>query len=131
MEVTNIKAYGTDKEGLEQFCEPGATQTYNSSDKYLGTPTCGSYSESVVVDENFVMHIPKNLDLAATSPLLCAGITTYSPLSHRNVFSTLVIEQSVYLVLLTFSTMSDAAKANDTSPEVVLRDNWTSLETAK
>jgi len=73
------------KEGLEQFCEPGATQTYNSPDKYLGTPTYGGYSESVVVDENYVLHIPGNLDLAATAPLLCAGITTYSPLRHWNV----------------------------------------------
>lgn len=73
------------KEGLEQFCEPGATLTYNSPDKYLGKPTYGGYSESVVVDENYVLHIPENLDLAATAPLLCAGITTYSPLRHWNV----------------------------------------------
>ncbi|WP_310588985.1 NAD(P)-dependent alcohol dehydrogenase [Dyadobacter crusticola] len=73
------------QEGLEQFCEPGATQTYNSPDKYLDTPTFGGYSERVVVDENFVLRIPENLDLAATAPLLCAGITTYSPLRHWNV----------------------------------------------
>ncbi|HWV66568.1 NAD(P)-dependent alcohol dehydrogenase [Chitinophaga sp.] len=73
------------QEGLEQFCEPGATQTYNSPDKHLDTPTYGGYSESVVVDENFVLRIPENLDLAATAPLLCAGITTYSPLRHWNV----------------------------------------------
>jgi uncharacterized zinc-type alcohol dehydrogenase-like protein len=73
------------KEGLEQFCEPGATLTYNSPDKYLGTTTYGGYSETVVVDENYVLHIPENLDLAATAPLLCAGITTYSPLRHWNV----------------------------------------------
>lgn len=73
------------KEGLEQYCEPGNTQTYNSPDKYLGTPTFGGYSESVVVDEDFVLHIPENLDLAATAPLLCAGITTYSPLHHWKV----------------------------------------------
>lgn len=73
------------KEGLEQFCEPGATQTYNSPDKHLGTPTYGGYSESVVVDENFILHIPENLDPAAAAPLLCAGITTYSPLRHWNV----------------------------------------------
>lgn len=73
------------KEGLEQYCEPGMIGTYNSPDKYLDTPTFGGYSESVVVDENYVLRIPDNLDLAATSPLLCAGITTYSPLRHWNV----------------------------------------------
>lgn len=74
------------QDGLEQFCEPGATQTYSSPDKHFsGTPTFGGYSQSVVVDENFVLTIPKNLDLAATAPLLCAGITTYSPLKHWNV----------------------------------------------
>jgi uncharacterized zinc-type alcohol dehydrogenase-like protein len=73
------------KEGLEQYCEPGATQTYNSPDKYLGTQTYGGYSESIVVDESFVLRVPQNLDLAAVAPLLCAGITTYSPLKHWNV----------------------------------------------
>ena len=74
------------KEGLEQYCEPGMTGTYSSPDKYLeNTPTFGGYSESVVVDENYVLRIPENLDLAATAPLLCAGITTYSPLHHWNV----------------------------------------------
>jgi uncharacterized zinc-type alcohol dehydrogenase-like protein len=72
------------KEDLEQFCEQGV-QTYNSPDKALGTPTFGGYSEKVVVDENYVLHIPENLDLAAAAPLLCAGITTYSPLKHWNV----------------------------------------------
>jgi alcohol dehydrogenase (NADP+) len=73
------------KEGLEQYCEAGNTGTYNSPDKHLGTRTYGGYSESVVVDEAFVLQVPKNLDLAATAPLLCAGITTYSPLKHWNV----------------------------------------------
>lgn len=73
------------KEGLEQFCEEGNIQTYNSPDKHLGTQTYGGYSESVVVDEAFVLSVPENLDLAATAPLLCAGITTYSPLKHWNV----------------------------------------------
>ena len=73
------------KQGLEQYCEPGNTLTYNSPDKYLKTQTYGGYSESIVVDENFVLRIPKNLDLPATAPLLCAGITTYSPLKHWNV----------------------------------------------
>jgi uncharacterized zinc-type alcohol dehydrogenase-like protein len=70
------------KEGLEQYCEPGNTLTYNSPDKYLGAQTYGGYSESIVVDENFVLRVPDNSDLAATAPLLCAGITTYSPLKH-------------------------------------------------
>jgi len=73
------------KEGLEQYCEVGNIGTYNSPDKYLGTQTYGGYSESIVVDEAFVLRIPENLDLAATAPLLCAGITTYSPLRHWNV----------------------------------------------
>lgn len=73
------------KDGLEQYCEEGNTGTYNSPDKHLGTRTYGGYSESIVVDENFVLKVPGNLDLAATAPLLCAGITTYSPLKHWNV----------------------------------------------
>lgn len=74
------------KEGLEQYCEPGMTGTYNAPDQHLpGNPTFGGYSESVVVDENYVLRVPENLDLAATAPLLCAGITTYSPLKHWNV----------------------------------------------
>ncbi|MGN6342832.1 MAG: NAD(P)-dependent alcohol dehydrogenase [Ginsengibacter sp.] len=73
------------KEGLEQYCENGNTLTYNSPDKHLGGRTYGGYSESVVVDENYVLRIPENLDPAATAPLLCAGITTYSPLRHWKV----------------------------------------------
>jgi alcohol dehydrogenase (NADP+) len=73
------------KEGLEQYCENGNTGTYNSPDAHLGTHTFGGYSESIVVDEAFVLCVPENLDPAATAPLLCAGITTYSPLKHWNV----------------------------------------------
>ena len=73
------------KEGLEQYCEIGNTGTYNSPDRHLGTQTYGGYSESIVVDESFVLRVPKNLDLAAAAPLLCAGITTYSPLRHWKV----------------------------------------------
>ncbi len=73
------------KEGLEQYCEVGNIQTYNGHEKHLDQQTFGGYSERVVVDEDFVLHIPENLDLAATAPLLCAGITTYSPLNHWNV----------------------------------------------
>jgi uncharacterized zinc-type alcohol dehydrogenase-like protein len=72
------------KAGLEQFC-PGMVLTYGSADKHLGGPTYGGYSESIVVDERFVVRIPSNLDLAAAAPLLCAGITTYSPLRHWGV----------------------------------------------
>jgi uncharacterized zinc-type alcohol dehydrogenase-like protein len=73
------------KEGLENYCENGMTGTYNSPDKHLGIQTFGGYSERVVVDQDFVLRVPENLDLAATAPLLCAGITTYSPLRHWNV----------------------------------------------
>ena len=74
------------QEGQEQFCEPGMTGTYGSPDKYFpDTQTFGGYSQSVVVDENYVLRLPENLDLAATAPLLCAGITTYSPLRHWQV----------------------------------------------
>jgi uncharacterized zinc-type alcohol dehydrogenase-like protein len=68
-------------DGLEQFC-PGSTFTYNSPDKHLGGVTYGGYSESIVVDERFVLRVPANLDPAGVAPLLCAGITTYSPI-HR------------------------------------------------
>ena len=67
--------------GLEQFC-PNMTLTFNSPDKHLGGVTYGGYSESIVVDERFVLRVPTNLDLAGVAPLLCAGITTYSPI-HR------------------------------------------------
>jgi len=67
--------------GLEQFC-PNMTLTYNSEDRHIGGVTYGGYSDSVVVDERFVLHVPSNLDLAGTAPLLCAGITTYSPMRH-------------------------------------------------
>jgi uncharacterized zinc-type alcohol dehydrogenase-like protein len=73
------------RDGLEQYFETGGTLTYNSEDKHLGDVTYGGYSEQIVVDEHFVLHIPKKLDLAAVAPLLCAGITTYSPLKHWNV----------------------------------------------
>jgi alcohol dehydrogenase (NADP+) len=72
------------KEDLEQFCS-AITWTYNSPDKHTGGITYGGYSESIVVDKAFVLKIPRHLDLAATAPLLCAGITTYSPLRHNNV----------------------------------------------
>ena len=70
--------------GLEQFCA-GTVMTYGSVEKYLGTPTLGGYSQSIVVTEDFVLRIPANLNPAAVAPLLCAGITTYSPLRHWKV----------------------------------------------
>lgn len=73
------------KANQEQF-SPSATFTYNSPDKHGTAPvTYGGYSDSIVVDERFVLRIPSNLDLAGTAPLLCAGITTYSPLKRANV----------------------------------------------
>jgi len=72
------------KKGLEQF-SPTMVGTYGSADKHLGGATFGGYSEAIVVDEHFVLSVPKNLDLAAVAPLLCAGITTYSPLRHWKV----------------------------------------------
>jgi uncharacterized zinc-type alcohol dehydrogenase-like protein len=67
------------KANVEQFC-PDSTFTYNSPDKHLGGVTYGGYSESLVVDEKFVLKVPGNLNLAGVAPLLCAGITTYSPI---------------------------------------------------
>jgi uncharacterized zinc-type alcohol dehydrogenase-like protein len=71
--------------GWEQYCENGATYTYNGADPVDGSRTYGGYSEKVVVKQDFVLKIPDQLDLAGAAPLLCAGITTYSPLRHWNV----------------------------------------------
>ena len=73
------------KEGLEQYCENGASMTYNGKDEHLGGHTFGGYSEKIVVDQKFVLRIPDNIDAAGAAPLLCAGITTWSPLNHWNV----------------------------------------------
>jgi alcohol dehydrogenase (NADP+) len=73
------------KDGLEQYCLQFPVLTYNSQDKILGGVTYGGYSESIVVDEAFALRVPEKLDLAGTAPLLCAGITTYSPLRHWSV----------------------------------------------
>ncbi|MET0377711.1 MAG: NAD(P)-dependent alcohol dehydrogenase [Spongiibacteraceae bacterium] len=71
------------RDGLEQYCLKGATFTYNSPDKKGPTKTTlGGYSSHITVDENYCLHISDKLDLAAVAPLLCAGITTYSPLKH-------------------------------------------------
>lgn len=73
------------QEGLEQFCEQGFVGTYNAKERDGKTITYGGYSTHIVTDEAFVLHIPDKLDLAGTAPLLCAGITTYSPLRHWNI----------------------------------------------
>jgi len=70
------------KQGLEQYCENGMTPTYNGLERDCVTPTMGGYCDGYVVDENYAVKIPENLDLAAVAPLLCAGITLYSPLKH-------------------------------------------------
>jgi len=71
--------------GYEQYCLSLPTYTYNSKDKHSGSYTLGGYSTSIVVDESYVLRVPSGMNLAATAPLLCAGITTYSPLRHWKV----------------------------------------------
>jgi uncharacterized zinc-type alcohol dehydrogenase-like protein len=83
--VDSCRSCSSCEQDLEQYCLNGWTGTYNSADKHLGGMTYGGYAESVVVEEHFVLKVPANLDLAAAAPLLCAGITTWSPLRHWNV----------------------------------------------
>ena len=83
--VDSCRTCDSCKGHLEQHCENGMTQTYNSPDKHLDSTTYGGYSEMIVVDEDFVLKMPDNLDLAPAAPLLCAGITTYSPLKQYKV----------------------------------------------
>ena len=71
--------------GEEQFCDSFPTLTYNAPDKFLGGVTYGGYSDAIVVDEAFVLRVPDSKNLAGVAPLLCAGITTYSPMRHWNV----------------------------------------------
>jgi alcohol dehydrogenase (NADP+) len=73
------------KQGLEQYCKKGATGTYNSYERDGKTPTYGGYSNQIVVHQDFVLKVPQNLSLAGVAPLLCAGITTYSPLRYWKV----------------------------------------------
>ncbi len=73
------------RDGLEQYCQNEIVFTYNSPDKHTGNMTYGGYSSQIVVDQRFVLRLPDKLDPAAAAPLLCAGITTYSPLRHWNV----------------------------------------------
>jgi uncharacterized zinc-type alcohol dehydrogenase-like protein len=80
--VDSCRVCSSCRRGLEQYCEQFPTLTYNGTDKHLGGLTFGGYSESIVVDEAFTLRISAKANLAATAPLLCAGITTYSPLRH-------------------------------------------------
>ena len=80
--VDSCRTCSSCKEGLEQYCENGSVPTYNGLEKDGKTPTFGGYSTHVIVHEDFVLKIPENLPLDAAAPLLCAGITTYSPLKH-------------------------------------------------
>ena len=73
------------KEGVEQYCEEGMTGTYNSYERGTNIPTYGGYATSIIVDENYTLHVSDKLPLSGVAPLLCAGITTYSPLRHLNV----------------------------------------------
>ncbi len=78
--VDSCRTCSSCEEGLEQYCENGFVGTYNGTDRVSGDVTFGGYSTQLVVDEAFVLRVPENLDAAAAAPLLCAGITTYSPL---------------------------------------------------
>jgi len=83
--VDSCRSCPSCQEGLEQYCENGFVGTYNGQDRETGDITYGGYSTSITVTEDFVLKVPENLDLAGVAPLLCAGITTYSPLRHWNV----------------------------------------------
>lgn len=83
--VDSCRACTPCKEGIEQYCEKGMTLTYNSFEKDGKTLTYGGYSTQIVVDENYVLRIPDSIPLQNAAPLLCAGITTYSPLKHWDI----------------------------------------------
>jgi alcohol dehydrogenase (NADP+) len=83
--VDSCRTCSSCQAGVEQYCLSGPILTYNGLDKHLGGHTLGGYSTQIVVDEAFVLRVPAGLDLAATAPLLCAGITTYSPMRHWKV----------------------------------------------
>jgi len=72
-------------QGLEQYCEEGSTFTYNSVDRHDHMPTFGGYSDKIVVSDKFVLKVPDGLDMAGAAPLLCAGITSWSPLRHWQI----------------------------------------------
>jgi len=83
--VDSCRTCSSCKEGLEQYCQEMFVATYNGADRQTGENTFGGYSDQIVCDEDFVLRLPENLDLAAAAPLLCAGITTYSPLRRWKV----------------------------------------------
>ncbi len=83
--VDSCKTCNPCKQDLEQFCEKGMVGTYNGKDKHTGKQTFGGYSTNIIVKEDFVLKVPTNLDLKAVAPLLCAGITTFSPLNHWKI----------------------------------------------
>lgn len=83
--VDSCRSCPSCREGEEQFCEQGAVMTYGGPEKHTGGITCGGYSNNILVDEAYTLKVPEGLDPAATAPLLCAGITTYSPLRHWKV----------------------------------------------
>ncbi len=80
--VDSCRTCSACKEGLEQYCEAGNVGTYGGTEPVIGGPTFGGYSSSITVDQDFVLRIPEGMELSATAPLLCAGITLYSPLRH-------------------------------------------------
>jgi len=82
--VDSCRTCSNCKEGIEQYCDNGMIGTYNSKDKN-GIPTYGGYAKQIIVDENYTLKVSNHLPLAAVAPLLCAGITTYSPLKHVGV----------------------------------------------
>ena len=83
--VDSCQGCGACAKGWEQYCERGMTGTYNSKDRVDGSPTQGGYAEQIVVRQEFVLKMPEGLDLKGAAPLLCAGITTWSPLRHWKV----------------------------------------------
>ena len=83
--VDSCRSCPSCKEGLEQYCEGHLSVTYNGTEQDKTTPTYGGYSNKIVVDQDYVVRVPTNLKLEAVAPLLCAGITTYSPLRHWKI----------------------------------------------
>ncbi len=83
--VDSCRSCTSCSEGLEQYCEGHLALTYNGLESDLKTPTYGGYSNQIVVDQSYALNIPKSLELSAVAPLLCAGITTWSPLRHWNL----------------------------------------------
>ncbi|MGO2008512.1 NAD(P)-dependent alcohol dehydrogenase [Vreelandella alkaliphila] len=83
--VDSCRTCSACKDGVEQYCLEGFTMTYGSPDRHDGTLTQGGYSDAIVVSEHFVLQMPEGIDLASAAPILCAGVTTYSPLKHHGV----------------------------------------------